>query len=62
MKEVPAKEDRPLESWTKLIEKTISGYPLTQAITSATQKWQGRSLDHCDKSALGGQSFANRSC
>ena len=37
MKEVPTKEERPLESWTKLIEKTMSGYPLTQAMTSATQ-------------------------
>jgi len=37
MKEVPTKEERPLESWTKLIEQTMSGYPLTKAITSATQ-------------------------
>jgi len=37
MKEVPTKEESPFESWTKLIEKTMSGYPLTQAITSATQ-------------------------
>jgi len=37
MKEVPVDVESPFESWTKLIEKTMSGYPLTQAITSATQ-------------------------
>jgi len=27
MKEVPAKEEPHFESWSKLIEKTMSGYP-----------------------------------
>jgi polyhydroxyalkanoate synthase len=37
MKEVPAKEERPFESWREIIEKTMSGYPVTQAFTSAAQ-------------------------
>ncbi len=37
MKEVPAKEKRPFESWSELIEKTMSGYPVTQAIASTAQ-------------------------
>ena len=37
MKEVPAKEERPFESWSELIEKTMSGYPVMQAFTSAVQ-------------------------
>jgi polyhydroxyalkanoate synthase len=34
MKEVPAKEPGPIESWSALIEKTMNGNPFTQAITS----------------------------
>ena len=34
MKEVPAKEPGPFESWSALIEKTMNGNPFTQAITS----------------------------
>jgi polyhydroxyalkanoate synthase len=37
MKEVQAKEDFPFESLSKLVEKTMSGYPVTQAFTSAAQ-------------------------
>ena len=37
MKEVPATEERPLESWVELIEKTMSGYPYTQAFTGAAK-------------------------
>jgi len=37
MKEVPANEERPLESWVELIEKTMSGYPVTQAVTGAAK-------------------------
>ena len=37
MKEVQAKEEPPFESWSKLIEKTMSGYPFTQAFTSAAR-------------------------
>ncbi len=37
MKEVPAKEKRPFESWRELIEKTMSTYPSMQAFTRAGQ-------------------------
>ena len=37
MKEVQAKEEPPFESWSKLIEETMSGYPFTQAFTSAAR-------------------------
>ena len=37
MKEVPTKEERPFESWSELIEKTMSGYPVTQAFTNAAR-------------------------
>ncbi len=37
MKEVQAKEEPPFESWSKLIEKTMSGYPSKQAFTSAAR-------------------------
>src|SRR5690349_19185186 len=38
MKEVPAKEPSPFESWSMLIEKTMSGYPSMQTITSPAQE------------------------
>jgi len=37
MKEVPAKEEPHFESWSKLIEKTMSVYPVTQAFSSAAR-------------------------
>jgi len=37
MKEVPAKEPGPFESWSVLIEKTMNGNPVTQSITSLAQ-------------------------
>lgn len=37
MKEVPAREELPLESWVELIEKTMSGYPVTQVFTGAAK-------------------------
>ena len=37
MKEVQAKEEPPFESWSKLIEKTMSVYPVTQAFSSAAR-------------------------
>jgi len=38
MKEVPATEERPLESWVELIEKTMSGYPVTQAFNGTAKE------------------------
>jgi len=37
MKEVPTKGERPFESWSELIKKTMSGYPVTQAFTHAAR-------------------------
>jgi hypothetical protein len=37
MKEASAIGSSPLESWSELIEKTMSGYPVTQVIASAAQ-------------------------
>jgi polyhydroxyalkanoate synthase subunit PhaC len=37
MKEAQAKEERPFESWRELIEKTMSGYPVTQAFPGAAR-------------------------
>ena len=37
MREVPAKEESPFESWSQLIEKTMSGYPFNQAFTNGAR-------------------------
>ena len=53
MKEATVNEERPFESWSKLIEKTMSGYPFTQAFTGVARDGKEDPLVRIDRPTLG---------